>query len=275
MDQRLENGSFYGRAGAPLLLSDVVLAETSYEDGFVVPVHAHTHPFFCLMLSGRMVEHFERPRVLGPRTVFYHPAEATHAESFEAGPARLFNIQFGADWIRDLARFDVQLPTEHIALPMGSAPWIAARIYDEARGGRERLVIEGLLLAMVGEVVKCRPTRERTPGPAWLRAVLDQLHAHIAEDVGLGELAKTAQVHPSHLARTFRAVHGCTIGEYVRRMRVERARELLEHSDLSLSSIAFACGFADQSHLTRVFRHLSGSTPSAYRRAFRSRRASP
>lgn len=267
MSVRLQNGSFYGRAGAPVRLEDVVLAETSYGDGFVVPLHAHAHPFFCLLLEGSMVEHFEkRRRTLHRRAAFFHPAEADHAESFESGSARLFNIQFGGDWLRAMAQVDVTLPAEHIPLPDGRVPWLAAQIHDEFRGGRERLVVEGLLLAMVGVIVQREAGRERSGAPPWMSQVVERLQAGDAHDVGLAELARLAQVHPSYLARTFRTLHGCTIGQYTRTLRVRRASEMLRSSRLPLSQVALACGFADQSHFTRVFRRVIGVTPAAYRR---------
>lgn len=271
MNRKLENGSFYGRAGTPLRIADTLLAETTYDNGFVVPVHAHAQPFFCLILEGSMVEHFEgRQRVFGRRTTFYHPAEADHAETFETGEARIFNLQFGARWLEALGHFDVRLPAEHIPLLDGRVPWLATQLHDEFREGRERLVMDGLLLAMIGSVVRIRTSRERERAPAWLQAVQEQLHDRMLENLGLAELAATAQVHPSHLARAFRQLHGCSIGEYVRRLRVDRARELLEGTQQSLSQIALAAGFADQSHLTRVFRRVTGHTPHVYRLLHRS-----
>lgn len=264
MTVRLKNGSFYGRVGTPVRFNDVVLAETSYEDGFMVPRHAHAHPFFCLLLNGSMVEHFERRRrVLHRRAAFYHPADADHAETFESGPARLFNIQFGGAWLRDMAQVDVSLPAEHIPLPDGRVPTLAALLHEEYRCGRERLVVDGLLLAIVGTLVRQDATRERSGAPAWIALVLERMHAG---EAGLADLAVLAQVHPSHLTRTFRALYGCSVGEYARRLRVDRAAGLLRASRLPLSQVALACGFADQSHFTRVFRRVTGVTPAAFRR---------
>jgi AraC family transcriptional regulator len=97
------------------------------------------------------------------------------------------------------------------------------------------------------------------------------LHARAPESAGLTELAAIAQVHPAHLARTFRVSFDCTIGEYTRRLRVAQARELLASSALSIAAIAAECGFADQSHMTRVFRREVGVPPAVYRRTVRSR----
>jgi transcriptional regulator GlxA family with amidase domain len=56
---------------------------------------------------------------------------------------------------------------------------------------------------------------------------------------------------------------------WLRAVRVERAKDLLFNSSLSLSQIAYECGFSDQSHLTRVFSDSIGITPGAWRKARR------
>jgi transcriptional regulator GlxA family with amidase domain len=63
----------------------------------------------------------------------------------------------------------------------------------------------------------------------------------------------------------FRRVFRATVGEYVRRLRVDAAQRMLTNSDISLAQIALETGFADQSHLTRVFRRATGLTPKLYR----------
>lgn len=102
--------------------------------------------------------------------------------------------------------------------------------------------------------------------PNWLaqvRAVVDERYD---ESLRVSDLAERAGVHPVHLARVFRRRHGCTLSEYRRRLRVERAREQLERSARDLSDIALSSGFADQSHFTRCFKEITGLPPGRYRR---------
>jgi AraC family transcriptional regulator len=273
MSTLLQNGRFYGRAREPVRVDDAVLTETVYSSGFIVPVHAHAQPFFCVLLEGAFTEHIDRAeRIQQTRTGFYHPREWQHAESFHFGPARLFNIQLGGEWLERLSPFDVVLPERHIALGRDRTTALALQLYDEYRLGGERLIIDGLLLAMIGELGRVRRSRERGV-PPWLDTVVEAIHASAPVDPGLAELARIAAVHPSHLARTFRAVQGCTPGEYARRLRVARARELMHGRERPLAAIALECGFTDQSHFTRVFRRETGLTPAAYRRAHASARS--
>lgn len=265
----LQNGTFYGRAAPPLRIDDVVLAETSYDAGFVVPVHAHASPFFCVPLRGSFVEQVDRShRVLRPRAAFFHPPGHDHAETFETA-ARLFNIQLGDAWLRQLTAYDTVLPDHHVALPDGRLPRLGLELHDEYRAGGDRLIVEGLLLAMIGEVARFRGSARERVQPLWLRAVVACINESFPAVPSIAHLTRIAGVHPAHLARTFRNVHGCTIGEYARGLRITRARELLSGTDLSLSRIAHRCGFADQSHFGRVFRRVVGVTPAAYRRGSR------
>lgn len=100
---------------------------------------------------------------------------------------------------------------------------------------------------------------------AQIRTVRDHVAAHLADKLSLEDLATSVGLSRFHFARRFRASTGTTPHEYVTRARIDRARSLLTGSDQPLSSVAAACGFADQSHLTRVFRRLVGTTPGRFR----------
>jgi AraC family transcriptional regulator len=103
--------------------------------------------------------------------------------------------------------------------------------------------------------------------PAWLLRVLKKIRDEFIEGLSIDVLAKDAGVHPVHLASVFRRFQHESIGQYVRRLRVQRAAALLSNRAIPLSEVAQAAGFADQSHLTRVFRLHMGTTPGNYRRS--------
>lgn len=101
--------------------------------------------------------------------------------------------------------------------------------------------------------------------PLWLERVRNSLEEHFAEPYKVSEIAAQAGVHPVHLAREFRKYYGASVGEYLRRMRIEYACRELMGSNVAVTSIAFAAGFADQSHFSRTFKRLCGTTPGRYR----------
>jgi AraC family transcriptional regulator len=127
-------------------------------------------------------------------------------------------------------------------------------------------MIEGLILEMLGLTSRQNSLKNFSAPPRWLKQVRELIHQRFAEKLSLGDIADAVQIHPSHLARTFRKYHHCSVGEYVRRVRVEySAREILR-SGASLAHIAFAAGFSDQSHLTREFKRQMQITPAEYKK---------
>jgi AraC family transcriptional regulator len=79
-------------------------------------------------------------------------------------------------------------------------------------------------------------------------------------------LAQQTGFSPYHFARLFRQTTGESPHQFVLRLRIERAQQLLEKMDVPLSHIALESGFTDQSHLTQAFKRHLGQTPHAYRR---------
>ena len=102
--------------------------------------------------------------------------------------------------------------------------------------------------------------------PAWVVRLIDRIESDLAGAPTLGHLAAEIGLHPAHVSRVFRRACGETLGEFVRRRRLEEAARALA-SDVSLAEIAAQAGFSDQAHFTRVFRRHFGVSPGAKRRA--------
>jgi len=103
----------------------------------------------------------------------------------------------------------------------------------------------------------------------WLSQVEEYLHAHYAETPSPQCIAEAIGIHPAHLMREFRRAHRCTVGDYVRALRVEHACRLMKTMSKTLAEVAHEVGFADQSHFNRSFRASLGVTPSEYLREIR------
>jgi YesN/AraC family two-component response regulator len=74
-------------------------------------------------------------------------------------------------------------------------------------------------------------------------------------------------INPSYLSREFSKYFGdLSFGEYIRKMRIEKAQELMNDAAYSLTEIAYLTGFSDQSHFTRIFKKHTGQSPSEYKK---------
>ncbi|SEB06603.1 helix-turn-helix domain-containing protein [Rubrimonas cliftonensis] len=101
------------------------------------------------------------------------------------------------------------------------------------------------------------------------RRCLDLMHARFSEDVSLDELAAEARLSPFHFARMFKQSVGMPPRMYLTRLRMEKARELLELTDLPITRIALEVGYSSNQVLARVFLKHQRISPSDYRRAVR------
>ncbi|HET6229280.1 MAG TPA: helix-turn-helix domain-containing protein [Longimicrobiaceae bacterium] len=100
---------------------------------------------------------------------------------------------------------------------------------------------------------------------AGVHRVQQYLISNPASRATLEELAAIAFVSPRHLTRTFRGATGISVGEFRLRLRLERARTLVQHSRLKLDAVAAECGFADARQLRRIWTRHFGVPPSASR----------
>ena len=90
------------------------------------------------------------------------------------------------------------------------------------------------------------------------------MHRHYAQPLTLQDLSKAALRSKSHLLRTFKQQIGVSPLRYLLGLKVDRAKELILSKE-SLSEVAFATGFYDQSHFNRNFKRYTGLKPGQYR----------
>lgn len=101
------------------------------------------------------------------------------------------------------------------------------------------------------------------------RRCIEFLHARLSEDISLDELAAEVRLSPFHFSRMFRQSLGVPPRVYLTRLRMEKACELLEFTDLPVTEIALEVGYSSNQVLARVFAKHRRMSPSDYRRAMR------
>jgi hypothetical protein len=120
--------------------------------------------------------------------------------------------------------------------------------------------------------------QKKSKVPAWTKELQSLIQDHI--DTNLNLTLKVASeeldVNPTYLSREFsRYFDNLSFGDYIRKMRIEKAIEYLESSDSSFSEIAYLTGFSDQSHFNRVFKQHTGKTPSAFKKTLLKSKGNP
>lgn len=98
------------------------------------------------------------------------------------------------------------------------------------------------------------------------RQVLDYIHAHLGEDMSLRSLAEQLHLSVHYFGRLFRQSIGKTPHQYVTECRLEKSKQLLKQTNLSITEITAQVGFKSQSHFTTVFRQQMQVTPLQFRK---------
>ena len=103
--------------------------------------------------------------------------------------------------------------------------------------------------------------------PAWVTEIKELIQDQIDTNITLKQLSKDLDIHPAYLSREFyKYFDDLSFGEYIRKLRIEKAIEYLNSTTYPLTKIAYLTGFSDQSHFTRIFKSHTGQNPSAYRK---------
>ncbi|MBD2463141.1 helix-turn-helix transcriptional regulator [Oscillatoria sp. FACHB-1407] len=101
--------------------------------------------------------------------------------------------------------------------------------------------------------------------PEMVRQTLDYIQERLSEEISLEAIANHLGISQYYFSHLFKQAMGVSPYQYVLQQRVERAKQLLKETDLSIADIALECGFANQNHLAKHFRSLVGMSPKAYR----------
>jgi AraC-like DNA-binding protein len=134
----------------------------------------------------------------------------------------------------------------------------------------------GVIRGLIG-ISRDAPTLAGSgPVSAALSATLAYIGDHLDRPLRIPELAGRAGLSPFQFDQRIRALFSLSAGQYLSRLRINRACDRLRHTDAPLRELALECGYADQAAFTRQFHKSVGLTPGAYRIATaRGRKRAP
>lgn len=252
-----------GRPLQTLEAGGFLVLEVSYTPSLALPRHGHDEAALCFPFRGAFDES------VGGRTyecsaydVMVRPPQVRHSNRYGANGTRCVLVGLTPECLQRLSAHTSLFETAGVVAREAGQP-IARRIHRElmAHDASSPIAMEGLVLELIGE--SSRP-RRGTP-PRWLHDARDYIHTHWAARPSLADIARAGGIHPASLVRGFRAHLRCSPGEYLRRVRLEHARNALVSTGRPIAEIALEAGFYDQSHFTNAFRRHFGVTPAQLR----------
>jgi AraC family transcriptional regulator len=219
--------------------------------------------------------------LIGPRRICLTPGEATtqwqhagHPEIlqvylrqsiYEAAVTEIYGCDStGAELVPRFAILDPLL--EQLAIAITTA------LRDGA--AEDGLYIDTVAQMMAVHLARSHSSRSRPvrilpakPLAGWkMRRVIEYIEDNLDGDLSLQAMAAEVEISPLYLARAFKSAIGQSPHQYVLARRIERAKELLRNTELTVVDVALSSGFSSQSHLSHWFTRQVGVSPAAYRR---------
>ncbi|MDR4952341.1 helix-turn-helix transcriptional regulator [Chryseobacterium sp. ES2] len=259
----LRNGEYFGDTNQRVNLDGLTITDTEYTHPYV-DWHYHENAYFTFLLQGNMTEG-NRKEVYGcsAGTLLYHHWEDPHYNIKPDIFTRGFHIELSQSWFN---RFDIQKNKVEgsFNIKNPALKLLVYQMFKETKGDdiSFELAFNQLLLNLFGQLTHQKESTERKP--LWVGQINEILHESFTESLNLTELSKILNIHPIHLSRDFHKYFHCNLGEYLRKLKLNKSLELLTLPH-SLTDIALECGFSDQSHFIRCFKENMGITPLKYR----------
>lgn len=263
--QSLKTGQFFGETNDTTCLDGVTLTDTEYTHE-KVDWHYHENAYFTLILEGRVIEGNKKETYHCPAgTLLFHNWQEAHYNIKPKGFTRGFHLEIEQNWFKKLEA-DIKISEGSINLSNPKIKIEAYQIFKESKLADKSspLAIHSLLINLLSQIGAEQEMTYNQP-PMWVPKLKEILNDAPSEKHTLFSLAQVAGVHPVHLSRDFSKYFRCNLGEYIRIVKVQKALSLLSNQNLSLTQIAFDCGFADQSHFIRCFKATNGTKPFQFR----------
>ncbi|CAG5006672.1 Arabinose operon regulatory protein [Dyadobacter sp. CECT 9275] len=253
----LAAGQYSGRIDQTIALDGLITTISNYAVGYCFrEFHYHEHAVISFVLEGGNMESrkngsFERK----PGDIaFFAPGE-WHRTISGAPSCRNINLEIPEHFFKAY-----RLTTLHVAHYKSNM----LRIVSDIRRGSPTAGTS--IMMSVLDLLSGAEDTYSGKKPLWAKRLEELLQDEWNKNLTLRELSAALQVHPVTISKNFASYFGMSFGEYLRKMRIERSLALLKDTDMPLVTVAFQCGFADQSHFIRNFKQFTGFLPSHFRR---------
>lgn len=231
---------------------------------FHFAAHLHRHPELALGVSGQTALEVDgRREVLLPGQAALILPYRTHAYAGEAG-SRVVVVVFSGALVPDfLAALRGRTGEQAVFTPDGALLEAAFRLLQPAGN---RFTRQAGLYAMCGAYLEGTPLVPAGAGEGLLRRVLREVDARFDTELTLRQLAVEMGYDWRYLSRCVNRGTGMGFRRLLSMYRLDRARELLSDSSLSVEEVAQRCGFGGTRQMDRAFAALLGRTPGSFRR---------
>jgi AraC family transcriptional regulator len=242
----------------PQLIASCTILHPAQYNGYE---HYHDNAHFSFVLSGGCREKKQASYNRLPGSITWYEAGERHQISKVPTPSYHVNFELTDQFF---STYDINPAS--IARALQQHPDIRClmlNVFRELQHPDSDAIIslQQLLLNIVSDT-----SRLLLPGiPAWVKTIKEILHDQWNDTLTLEELSVITGVHPVTISKYFPSYFSCTLGEYRRKLKINRAIEKMNQPFYTGVQLAYASGFADESHFIRVFKKMTGLSPRHFK----------
>lgn len=261
----LTKGEYYGASSSITPVDGVLIGLTRYQGGTKIsPMHAHENPHLSFVLHGTMGVRRKDIYCSEQKleSFSFMRAGEMHQNTVYSDYCKNINLEFEPDFF---AKYDLEpsaISPDAFTSEPGSA-LLMIRLYRELLHKDENFS-DSIHMLLLDATANWKRSNEQLI-PPWMNTVSELLRDKWNDPVSLQDLSRAAGVHSVTISKYFARFFGCSLGAYRRKLKIERAIQMIVSTDMPLTDITFICGFFDQSHFIRVFKAHAGLLPKQLR----------
>ncbi|MFY0628939.1 MAG: helix-turn-helix transcriptional regulator [Flavobacteriaceae bacterium] len=259
--EQLNKGEYTGEIISKMTIDDSIVTTTHYSSKKNNPEwHYHENLHICFVFQGGKAETIKETSYTQKNgSIFFYHAQEKHRWISPNPVSKSANIEIGQGFLNNynLSEADIKKAIQQNV----SAKTLMIKMQQEMFLDDENssIAVENLLLELI---TSSKSSIKKAPN--WVLLLRQLLHDNWNEQMTLQEMSVIVGAHPVTISKYFRKYFSCTLGEYQRKLKIEKSIQLIKESKLSLTEVAFLCGFTDQSHFIRNFKKMTGFLPKHF-----------
>lgn len=253
---KLKRNTFLGSTNKKFHFDYCTVSVVNYTQPVSEEWHSHEDIHLSLILQGGNLESRknEDRQVTPGKIMAYHQGEI-HRNRFTAFPSKNLNLELKNDFFSDNHLKFQQLDSSNIQQIDTYLNLI--KIYKELY--IDDLYTQDSIKNSLTSLFTPIPTSSQKP--IWVNQLKEIVQDRWNEFISLDELSKTLNVHPVTISKYFKKYYYGSLGDYMRKVKVQKALNYLFHTQMSITEVAYASGFSDHSHMIRIFKLYLACSP--------------
>ncbi|MCJ8154535.1 helix-turn-helix transcriptional regulator [Chryseobacterium sp. SSA4.19] len=242
----------------------ISVVETEYRQKVYEGWHSHHNAHITYFLKGGTTEKRRSgSETLGAGSLLFYHSDELHLNKNTLFPSRNINIEVSAHLLQEL-NFSEALIEKSVHNTIYTK-FLILKIFKETLTADAYSA--DTITMLFSQLSDCNHHSEHFhKSPLWVKNLKEFLNDCWNINPTLNELAQILQLNPITISKHFPRYFGCTFGEYMRRLKIERSLVLIQDQSIPLTEIALECGFSDQSHFIRTFKTQTGFLPKQFQK---------